>query len=88
MLAAIVESSDDAILTKDLNGIITTWNAAAERISGYTAEEVIGRPVTILMPPERVNEEPGILDRIRRGERIEHFETVRGGKTVRCSTSR
>ena len=79
-LAAIVESSDDAIISKDLNGIITTWNAGAERIFGYTAEEVIGQPVTILMPPERVDEEPGILERIRRGERIDHYETVRRRK--------
>jgi PAS domain S-box-containing protein len=79
-LAAIVESSDDAILTKDLDGIITTWNAGAERIFGYTAAEVVGRPVTILMPPDRVNEEPGILERIRRGERVEHYETIRRRK--------
>jgi PAS domain S-box-containing protein len=76
-LAAIVESSDDAIISKDLNGIIMSWNSGAQRIFGYTAEEVIGKPVTILMPPERVNEEPGILARIRRGERIDHYETIR-----------
>ena len=76
-LAAVVESSDDAIITKTLDGIITTWNAGAQRIFGYTADEVIGKPVTILMPPERVNEEPGILARLRRGERIDHYETVR-----------
>ncbi|HVW77163.1 MAG TPA: PAS domain S-box protein [Alloacidobacterium sp.] len=79
-LAAVVEHSDDAIITKDLNGIITTWNRGAMRIFGYTAEEVIGRPVTILMPPDRVNEEPGILERIRRGENIDHYETVRRRK--------
>jgi PAS domain S-box-containing protein len=79
-LAAIVESSDDAILTKNLDGIITTWNAGAARIFGYTAAEVIGRPVTMLMPPDRVNEEPGILERIRRGERVEPYETVRRRK--------
>lgn len=76
-LAAVVESSDDAIISKTLDGIITTWNAGAARIFGYTAEEVIGKPVTILMPPDRINEEPGILARLRRGERIDHYETVR-----------
>ena len=76
-IASIVECSDDAILSKDLNGVITTWNRAAERVFGYSAEEVIGKPVTILIPPERQHEEPIILERIRRGERIEHYETVR-----------
>ncbi|HKV14368.1 MAG TPA: PAS domain S-box protein [Reyranella sp.] len=79
-LAAIVESSDDAIVGKDLEGIIRTWNQGAERLFGYTAEEVVGRPVTMLMPPDRQHEEPGILARIRRGERIEHDETVRQRK--------
>lgn len=76
-LAAVVESSDDAIITKTLEGIITTWNAGAQKIFGYTADEVIGKPVTILMPPDRVNEEPGILARLRVGQRIDHYETVR-----------
>ncbi len=76
-LAAIVESSDDAILSKDLNGVIQSCNAAGERIFGYPAEELIGQPVRILIPPERQTEEDDILARIRRGERIEHFETVR-----------
>jgi PAS domain S-box-containing protein len=80
LLNAIVASSDDAIVSKDLNGIITSWNAGAQRIFGYTAEEVIGQPVTILMPPERVNEEPGILRRLRNGERIDHYETIRRRK--------
>ena len=80
VLAAVVASSDDAILTKDLDGNITTWNAAAERIFGYAADEVIGRPITILIPPERVNEEPGILERIRRGDRVDHYETARRRK--------
>jgi PAS domain S-box-containing protein len=79
-LAAIVESSDDAIVAKDLDGIITTWNAGAERMFGYTASEVQGRPITILLPEDRQAEEPGILARIRAGERIEHFETVRRRK--------
>jgi PAS domain S-box-containing protein len=79
-LAAIVESSEDAIVSIDLNGLITSWNQAAERLFGYTAEEVIGKPVTLLIPPERHDEEPGILERIRRGERIEHYETVRRHK--------
>jgi PAS domain S-box-containing protein len=79
-IVSIVESSDDAIVAKDLNGIITSWNKGAERIFGYQAEEVIGKPITILIPPERQDEEPGILERIRRGERIEHYETVRQRK--------
>src|ERR1700735_772994 len=67
-LAAIVESSDDAIISKDLNGIIQTWNRGAERVFGYKAEEAVGKPVTILIPRDRMAEEPGILARIRRGE--------------------
>jgi PAS domain S-box-containing protein len=77
---AIVESSDDAIVSKNLDGIIQTWNAAAERLFGYSAEEAIGQPVTMLIPAERLSEEPGILSRIRRGERVHHFETVRRRK--------
>lgn len=76
-LAAVVESSDDAIVSKTLEGVITTWNRGAERIFGYTAEEAIGRPINILIPPDRANEEPEILGRIRQGERVDHFETVR-----------
>jgi PAS domain S-box-containing protein len=79
-LATIVETSDDAIISKNLDGIIQTWNQGAQRIFGYSAEEVIGKPVTILMPPERFDEEPGILARLRRGERIDHYETVRRRK--------
>lgn len=79
-LAAIVQSSDDAIISKDLNGIITTWNRGAEKLFGYRAEEIIGQPVTILMPPTRFNEEPIILGHIRRGESVEHYETVRRRK--------
>ena len=79
-LAAIVESSDDAIISKDLNGIIMSWNKGAERVFGYTAAEAIGQPVTMLMPEDRIDEEPGILDRIRHGERVDHYETVRQRK--------
>jgi PAS domain S-box-containing protein len=79
-LAAIVHSSDDAIISKDLQGVVTTWNPAAERIFGYKAEEMIGQPIVILIPTERSNEEPGILERINRGEHIEHYETVRRRK--------
>ena len=79
-LAAIVESSEDAIISKNLNSIITSWNQGAKRLFGYEAEEVIGRSITILMPPDRWNEEPQILDRIRRGERMEHYETIRQRK--------
>jgi PAS domain S-box-containing protein len=82
-LAAIVESSDDAILSKDLNGIIQSCNAAGERIFGYTAAELVGKPVRILIPPERQSEEDDILARIRRGERVDHFETVRVRKDQR-----
>jgi two-component system, LuxR family, sensor kinase FixL len=80
VLAAIVESSDDAIISKDMDGIITTWNASAERMFGYAAGEVIGKPVKILAPPDRVDEMRAILERIRRGERVDHIETVRRRK--------
>lgn len=76
-LASIVKHSDDAIISKDTHGIIQTWNAGAERLFGYLAEEVVGQPIYILIPPDRHDEEPGILDRIRRGEHIDHYETVR-----------
>src|SRR4051794_15198731 len=79
-LAAIVESSDDAIVSKDLNGIITSWNRGATELFGYTAEEAIGQSITIVIPPERLREEDMVLGRIRRGERIEHFDTVRRRK--------
>jgi PAS domain S-box-containing protein len=80
ILRSLVENSDDAIITKNLDGIISSWNKSAERIFGYAAHEVIGKPVTILIPLERHDEEPGILARLRRGERIEHYETVRQRK--------
>jgi len=80
---AIVETTDDAVVSKDLNGIIMSWNRAAERLFGYKADEVIGKPVTILIPPEREDEEPGILARLRRGERIDHYETIRVTKDGR-----
>jgi PAS domain S-box-containing protein len=79
-LASIVEFSDDAIVSKNLDGIITSWNKGAERVFGYTAEEAIGQPITIVIPADRHDEECDILARIRRGERIEHFETVRRRK--------
>lgn len=79
-LAAIVEFSDDAIISKDINGIITSWNHGAEHLFGYTAGEAVGKSVTMLIPEERLDEEPEILERIRRGERIVHYETVRRRK--------
>jgi PAS domain S-box-containing protein len=79
-IAAIVESSDDAVLTKDLDGVITSWNQGAERLFGYKAEEAIGKPVTMLIPTDRLDEETTILTRIRRGERIDHYETRRRRK--------
>jgi PAS domain S-box-containing protein len=79
-IAAIIESSDDAVLTKDLDGIITSWNQGAQRLFGYAAEEAIGKPVTFLIPTDRHDEEPAILARIRRGERVEHYDTIRQRK--------
>jgi PAS domain S-box-containing protein len=78
--ASIVESSDDAIVSKNLDGIITSWNRGAERVFGYTAEEAVGQPITIVIPHDRLDEERSILTRIRRGERIDHFETIRQRK--------
>jgi PAS domain S-box-containing protein len=79
-LAAIVESSSDAIVSKDLNGIVRSWNAGAEQLFGYTAQEAIGQPISMLIPPNHADEEPSILERIRRGERVEHYETIRRRK--------
>jgi PAS domain S-box-containing protein len=82
-LASIVESSDDAIISKNLDGVVTSWNAAAERLFGYAADEMIGRPITTIIPDDRQDEEPRILSRLRRGERVDHFETVRRRKDGR-----
>ena len=76
-LAAIVESSDDAIISKNLNGVITSWNAGAQRMFGYTEAEVLGQSITTIIPPELRDEEAGILQRLRAGEHIQHYETIR-----------
>ena len=83
LLAAIVEDTDDAIWSKTLDGVIMTWNKAAERMYGYRADEVIGNKISVLLPPERPDEEDKILERLRRGERLEHFETTRRTKDER-----
>lgn len=82
-LAAIIESSDDAIISKSLEGTVMSWNQGAQRIFGWTAEEMIGRPITTIIPPDRHNEEPQILRRIRSGERLDHFSTIRQTKDGR-----
>jgi PAS domain S-box-containing protein len=82
-LAAIVDSSDDAIVGKDLHGIITSWNPAAERVFGYRAVEAVGRSITLIIPPERLAEEDTVLARMRRGERTDHFDTIRQTKDGR-----
>jgi len=79
-LASIVDSSDDAIVSKNLDGVITSWNSSAERVFGYSASDAIGQPITLVIPQDRQSEEREILTRIRRGERIDHFETVRQRK--------
>ena len=87
-LAAIVDSADDAILSKNLDGIIQSCNAAAEQLFGYSSDELVGRPVRMLIPADRQSEEDDILARLRRGERIDHFETVRlakGGRAIEIS---
>lgn len=83
MLAAIIESSEDAIISKTLDGIITTWNKGAEHIFGYTEEEAVGRPITILLPTDRLNEEEAIIASLRRGERVGHIQTIRKTKDGR-----
>ena len=80
LLSSIVDSSDDAIISKDLNSTITSWNKSAERLFGYTEDEAVGQPITILIPHNRLDEEPQILARIKNGERVDHFETVRRRK--------
>jgi PAS domain S-box-containing protein len=80
LLNAIVDSSDDAIISKDLNGVVTSWNKGAERLFGSTAAEMLGQPITILIPLDRQDEEPKILSRLRRGERVEHYQTIRQRK--------
>jgi len=85
-LCAIVESSDDAIIAKDLNGVILSWNRGAERIFGYKADEMIGKHISVLAAPDRLDEIPDILDRLRRGERVEHFKTKRRAKDGRILT--
>src|SRR2546430_6607943 len=83
LLAAIVDSSDDAIVSKTLVGIITSWNRAAVKLFGYTAAEAIGQPIFLIVPPDRIAEEHDVLTRLRRGEKIDHFETVRRTKDGR-----
>uniref|UniRef100_Q01UA9 histidine kinase n=1 Tax=Solibacter usitatus (strain Ellin6076) TaxID=234267 RepID=Q01UA9_SOLUE len=85
-MAAIVESSDDAILSKDLNGIIQSWNRGAERIFGYKADEIVGKHISTLAAPDAVDEIPNILDRLRRGERVDHYQTRRMTKDGRILT--
>ena len=80
LLGAIVDSSDDAIISKDLGGRITSWNQGAERLYGYTAEEAVGKSIMIVVPPHRQEEEREILARLQRGERVDHFETIRRRK--------
>jgi PAS domain S-box-containing protein len=90
MLAAIVECSDDAIIGKTLDGVITTWNAAAQRMFGYSAGEAIGQHMSMLLPPDRLDEEEGILTQLRKGKRVDHFETVRlskAGKEIHVSVT-
>lgn len=79
-LAAVLESSDDAIITKDLDGTVLSWNKAAQRIYGYTRDEVAGQPISILVPPNRPDEVPEILEKIKSGQLVDHFETARQRK--------
>jgi PAS domain S-box-containing protein len=84
MFAAIVDSSEDAIISKTLNGVITSWNGASEKLYGYTEQEILGKPITILIPPERIKEEEHIIKKISNGENVDHFETIRISKTGKC----
>ena len=89
-LAAIVESSDDAIIAKDLSGVVFAWNGAAERLLGYAASEMIGQPLTVIIPPDRLEEEAFIVGLIARGERVEQYETTRrckDGRIIRVSAT-
>src|ERR1044072_3913441 len=83
-LSALIDSADDAIISKTLQGITASWNSGAQRVFGYTADEVIGKSITILIPKDHENEEPAILARLRAGERIEHYETIRVRKDGRA----
>ena len=83
LLASIVETSNDAIISKDLNGVVTSWNAGAEQILGYSAGEMIGHPISVLIPPGRVDNTPAMLERVAKGERIEQYETIRRTKSGR-----
>ena len=86
-LSAIVESSDDAIISKTLDGIIMSWNAGAQALFGFTAEEAIGQSILLIIPPDRHHEETTILTKLRNGEKINHFETVPKPRTERLSRS-
>ena len=83
LMSAVIDSSDDAIVTKDLNGVITSWNGAAQKMFGYSASEVIGQSIRLIIPPELQAEEDYVLGEIRRGDRIDHYETVRQAKNGR-----
>src|SRR3954453_12070514 len=83
LLAAIVANSDDAIISHNLDGVVTSWNAGAERMFGYTTAETVGGPVFVIAAPDRPDEMPSIIARIRRGERVEHYETIRRAKNGR-----
>ena len=82
LLSAIVESCDDAIISKDLNGVITSWNRAATEMFGYSEEEMIGKPVLVLFPEELRHQEDDILRKLRAGEKVDHLQTVASGKTA------
>lgn len=86
LYAAIVDSSDDVIISNDLKGTIKSWNRAAERIFGYSADEIVGHPVAKLLPPDRPEEEAQILARLQKGERVDHFETQRNARMASSST--